>query len=158
MAGNEEWFQRSPNALLVGYESLSDRHGVVGVGLACGLMGLFSVRRMDGLMQQLNADHLKSVRAAGDLEAALLEERGYVASYILDSGNSRWLEELEQRKTAFTGGLEQARRWAATSQERDILLRLEQAHDRYNEARDRAIAFEQEGDSEMPAARPWAGA
>jgi len=86
-------------------------------------------------------ENLPSVGKAQELQIALLEQRGFVASYMLDEGNEVWLNELERRKRSLSDWLARARATTHTAAEGEILTRLEDDYARYDNKRDEAVAL-----------------
>ena len=110
------------------------------------VISAWQVRRaMDGAMQQ----NLPSLRAAEELEISLLEQRGWVASYILEAGDLTWLDELEARKPAFNQWLEEARKTAHSREERAILDDLSRVYLQYDAKRNEAIELFKSGSGKL---------
>ena len=106
------------------------------------LFSAWQVRRaMDGAMQA----NVPSLRAAEELEISLLEQRGWVASYILEAGDVNWLNELEARKPAFNRWLEEAYTMAHSAEEREILDELSRVYIQYDAKRNEAIQIYNSG-------------
>lgn len=110
--------------------------GVLALAVLSSVVAIGSAYRFEAFQKTLVEDNLASVQAAEELEIALLRQRGYVASYILDGGNPVWLERLEKHEDDFDYWLDQARQVARSDEERRILDRLEEVHPAY--ARQRA--------------------
>ncbi len=113
--------------------------GVLALALMSSLAAIRSAYRFEELQQTLVADNLESVRAAEELEIALLEQRGHVSSYLLDNGNRKWLTELEQRRKEFDSWLHMARRTARSDTEREILDELQVVQAAYAQKRDTVV-------------------
>ncbi len=86
--------------------------------------------------------------SAEELEIALLEQRGYVASYILDKGHGNWLERLNRQSNKFDFWLGQARETARTDTERELLDRLETVQHAYAQRRDNVVVLYNMGQEE----------
>lgn len=97
-------------------------------------------------VEQVANEHLPSIRAAEELEIALLEQRGYVASHLLAEGRGAWLEELSRRGMAFDRWLTEAKRTSHTVVEWELIHELERLYADYVFTRDRVIATYQGGD------------
>jgi len=121
--------------------------GVLGVAFLTGGVGLVAVRGIESLMRQVTTDNMPSVRAAEELEIALLEQRGFVSSFMLDNGNRAWLDELERRKPAFEIWAARARATAHAPEEHRILDQLIAVYERYDSTRDRVLALYHGGDT-----------
>lgn len=122
--------------------------GVVALAVSCSVATLLSARYIAGLMEETVTKNLPSLRAAEELEIALLEQRGLVVSFIVDNGNSECLKNLQHKKQDFHDALDQARKTAHTSGEERVLDSLEQVYREYDEKRDEMIALHQRGASE----------
>ncbi len=120
--------------------------GVVGLAMSSSGVALIVAWHIGGLMQDTVTENLPSLRAAEELEIALLETRGVVVSFILDDGNSERLRDLEQKKRSFRLAFERARATAHTRGERKILGELERTYREYDEKRDEMISRYQRGD------------
>jgi signal transduction histidine kinase len=123
--------------------------GVLLLAVLSSVVAIFSAYRFESLQKTVVQDNLSSVRAAEELEVALLEQRGYVSSYILDGGNSQWLKELDLRRRAFDVWLGKARASARSDKEREILDRLEVVEKKYAEKRDSVVTLYNAGEEEQ---------
>ena len=70
-----------------------------------GLVALYSALQIGRLFRFAVNENFPALRAAEELEIALLKQRGFVSSYMIDGGNREWLEELERRKDDFPASL-----------------------------------------------------
>lgn len=121
--------------------------GVLALALVTGAIALLATREIAGLMRRMVSDNLASVKAAEELEIALLHQRGFVSAFILDGGNAAWLEELERRKPAFHEWLERARGTAHTDEERRILDQVSRVYQQYDRTRDRLLVLYHAGET-----------
>lgn len=122
--------------------------GVVVLALLSGSVALLAVWRIGQLMQGVIQENLPGVRAAEELEIALLEQRGIVSAYLLDDGNPSRLSERERLQTAFRRWLAEARATSRTAEEQEILARLVDVYQRYDARRDEVIELFDRGDFE----------
>ena len=100
--------------------------GIAAAGLLNGLTALvFTVSLANSLVSVLS-ENLVSIKAAGELEIALLDQKGLVSAYILAERESGWLERLRKAEAAFDRWLGDALRDAHTPEEHGILDELEQ--------------------------------
>jgi signal transduction histidine kinase len=120
--------------------------GVIVLAVFSSAAALLSSWQMGALIEQALNENLSAVRAAEELEIAVLEQRGFVASYILDGGNREWLLELSQRERNFHDWLGRARETAHTAEEREILRKLEQVYRQYDAKRDEVVALFDRGE------------
>ena len=120
--------------------------GVLGLAVLSSLAALLSSWHVRSLMLRTVNENLASVRAAEELEIALLEQRGFVSSYLLDGGNRDWLVKLGKRKNRFGEWLDLAYETAHTPKEREILGELEKVYEQYDVERDDVVALYDGGD------------
>jgi signal transduction histidine kinase len=122
--------------------------GVLALAFSTGGISLLATREISRLMGHVAADNVPSVRAAEELEIALLEQRGFASSFLLDAGNTAWLEELDRRKPAFDVWLQKAHLTAHTQEERRLLDELTRVYQQYDQTRDHLIDLYQQGRSD----------
>jgi len=115
--------------------------GVLVLAMVTSVIAALLATRIAGLMGQTAHDYLPSIRAADELEIALLEQRAVVTSYVLDGGEEAWLADLPRLEEAFRQGLASARARAHTPREGDILDRLESVFRQYDAKRDQVIVL-----------------
>jgi hypothetical protein len=70
--------------------------GVPALPLLSSIVAMGSAYRFEATQRTLVAENPASMQAAEELETALLEQRGFVSTHILDEGNTSWLQELGQ--------------------------------------------------------------
>jgi signal transduction histidine kinase len=119
--------------------------GVLALALASSILGVILAYGFESTTQSILDENLASVRAAEELEIALLEQRGYVSSYILDDGDSKWLAQLRSKEGAFDYWMRRAGAAARTFEERSILARLNEVHRSYDRKRDEAVSLYEAG-------------
>ncbi|MBI2502740.1 MAG: MCP four helix bundle domain-containing protein [Candidatus Latescibacteria bacterium] len=122
--------------------------GVLALAVVISMVAVFSTRQLGRLMEGMVTENLSSIKAAEELEIALLEQRGFVSYYILDQGNQLWLEELESKRQSFEQWLVRASQTAHSPEEEELIRSLEAVYRRYDEQRNQAITFYQQGHSE----------
>jgi signal transduction histidine kinase len=121
--------------------------GVILLAVLSSAAALVSSWHVGGLMHRAVSENLPSMRAAEGLETALLEQRGFVSSYLLGGGNRKWLLELEKRKCGFRGWMERAHETANTSKEREILKELDDVYKQYDAKRDEVVGLYDRGEA-----------
>jgi signal transduction histidine kinase len=119
--------------------------GVLALTVVSNVALVLSARQVGTLMQAMVTDNLSSVKAAEELEIALLEQRGYVSSYIVDGGSRVWLAELERRKPNFAHWLVRTRETAHTPAEVGIVGELERMYQEFDAQRESVIALYEQG-------------
>ena len=122
--------------------------GVVTLAVLSSVVAVFAAHQSNRLMERMVTENLASVVAAQELQIALMEQRGFVTSYILDEGNRAWLDELERKEPAFQRWLAEVRATAYTSKERAVLADVEEVFNQYDAKRDEAVALYDMGDVE----------
>jgi signal transduction histidine kinase len=122
--------------------------GVLLLAVLSSLVAIGSAYEFAALQETIVAENLASVRAAEELEIALLDQRGYVSSYVLDDGNPHWLKLLSERESQFDVWLEAARETTRVPQEQRILDKLQIVQDQYAELRHEAVRRFDQGDRE----------
>jgi signal transduction histidine kinase len=122
--------------------------GVVALAVLSGIAALLSSWHIAGLLHHTVTEGLPSVRAAEELEIALLEQRGFVSSYLLDGGAPSWLEELNRRKSSLEESLALAQKSAHSSKERKSLTRLDAVYREYDAKRNAVVALYAKGNTE----------
>ncbi|HEX5446810.1 MAG TPA: MCP four helix bundle domain-containing protein, partial [Pirellulales bacterium] len=115
--------------------------GVLALALLSSGVALMAAWRLGQVMVKSVRDNLPSLQAADDLEVALLEQRGFVSSYILDHGNPRWIDELAKSKPKFDRCYATARKTALRPDEFLILDELLVEFARYDTKRNEVITL-----------------
>jgi signal transduction histidine kinase len=122
---------------------------LVALQLVSSVAAIVSVERMEHILDTIVVENLASVRAAEELEIALLEQRGHVSSYILDNRDVRWLEQLNMKRNQFDFWLKRARQTARSRKEQELLSRLEIVQRAYASRRDQVVELYDEGEREQ---------
>ncbi|MBN1909233.1 MAG: MCP four helix bundle domain-containing protein [Pirellulales bacterium] len=119
---------------------------VVLLAAVSSVVALASTWHIRRLLDKAVTENLASVRAAEELEIAVLDQRGYVAFHLLDHDNPTWLDELRKREKGFSDRLDNARRTTNSDEERDILNHLESMYRQYDDARKEVLRLCGSGD------------
>ena len=98
---------------------------IVVVAFLNGLTTMVFTRSLVHSFRSAIGENLPSIKAAEELQIALLEQKGLVSAYILAEGDSSWLERLRKAEATFGDSLTHARASAHTLEERNILDKLE---------------------------------
>lgn len=114
-------------------------YGIVILSIVSSCVALGLAWHLQTAMQAIVRDNVESLRAAEELEISLLEQRGIISSYMLDSGNPAWLEELNAKEPGFRTWLDQARQTVQTTEQQEILADLESVFEQYVSTRSSAI-------------------
>jgi signal transduction histidine kinase len=121
--------------------------GTLTLAVLSSVAALVSAWRSRNIAEGIATGDMPEARAVAELEISLLEQRGFVASYVL-SGDQRWMEELGRREPAFTEWLDRVRKLPRTPEERAIVARLDRVFTEYDEARNEVIALHDRGNSD----------
>jgi len=137
--------------------SLRTRIFLLLIALVCttllgGLVTLWHTRAMDSLLGSLIDQNLTSFQAAEELEASLLQQKGYLTYFFLD-GNPDWLKQMEQHQQAFAGWLQKARRSAYTEAMQDVVRQIDTGYQAYAKSRQEVIELYQRGERQAGARR-----
>ena len=89
-------------------------------------------------------ENVSSLKAAEELEIALLSQKGLVSSYLLDN-NPIWLKTLEEKKKDFEVWFKRAQEVALTDNEKKILKDIQLLYKNYDNQRNRVIRTFQSG-------------
>lgn len=122
--------------------------GVVVLALVSSTSTLLTTWHLGGVVQHTVGECLPAIQIAGELQMLLCEPRGFLASYILDGGNSEWLNELRDKQREFDEQLAKSRQLAHTPEEKETLAELEFAYRAYDDKREQVIALRDSGDIE----------
>lgn len=121
--------------------------GTTALAALASVVALFSSWQIAGLYHIAVTDNLPALRAAEELEIALLQQRGLVSSYMIEGGNPEWLEELQRRKSDFDGSLAEAQKLASTPRQIETLRQLELVYRECDQRRDEVVALFDQGDT-----------
>jgi signal transduction histidine kinase len=89
-------------------------------------------------------ENVSSLKAAEELEIALLDQKGLVGSYLLD-GDEKWLRLLDEKRRKYDEWFARAKEVALTQQEQRILERIRQLYQEYDRLRFQVIRLAQDG-------------
>lgn len=122
--------------------------GVLVLAALASGTALLVARDASTALRSVVTENVASVRAAEELELALLEQRGFVSSYILDHGDAKWLAELELKKESFYRWLAKAEASTHTAEEEGILRSLRAVYAEYDQARELVITLYNRGETD----------
>jgi len=112
-----------------------------------GLTSIWHVLMMEKVFFTVTDTEMPALKAAQALKDALVMQKGYVTYYFQD-GDPNWLKQLNKHHKAFEDGLKQARRWAATDNERQIVNEIDSRYIRYRQQRDQVVDLYRRGNKE----------
>lgn len=90
------------------------------------------------------AENVSSLKAAEELEIALLDQKGVVGSYLLD-GDDKWLRLLDEKRKKYDEWFARAKEVALTEHEQRILERIRRLYQEYDRLRFQVIRLAQDG-------------
>jgi len=121
---------------------------LVAITLLGGLVMVWYTYRMEGLLTDLIDENLAAYQRAEALETALANQKGYV-SYFFQDANPEWLKELSRHRAFFQSRLEEARAFAHSEPQREIMDRIESGYLQYITVKDQVIRHYQAGERDL---------
>lgn len=103
-----------------------------------GLLMVWYTYRMEGLLTDLIDENLAAYQSAEALETALANQKGFVSYYFQD-GNPEWLKELSRHRALFQKRLGDARSFAYSEPQKEIMKRVEEEYLQYITLKDEVI-------------------
>lgn len=101
--------------------------------------------RMEGLLTHIIGRNIATFQAAEALEAALVNQKGFVSYYFLD-GDPDWLKKLGEYRQIFNDRLKEARSLVETESQKEHIQRIESEYIKYITLKDQVIAHYQAGE------------
>ncbi len=109
------------------------------LAMIVSIAAIAGLRRTAATLARTLDDNLPSVVAAGELENALLEQRGYITSFIVSNKDEHWLDEFRQKTAEFRKWLKVAEEVAFTEEERALLAELTSIANQFDATRQKVI-------------------
>ena len=109
-----------------------------------GGLSVITALNMHNVFRDTITKNVSSLKAAEELEIALLSQKGFVANYFL-SGDSIWLNRLEEAKADFVVWLNKASSTATTPAEKNIIEEIGHFYKSYEKDRYRAKQLYESG-------------
>ena len=123
---------------------------LVFITLMGGLVMIWYTYRMEGLLTSIIDKNLAAYQAAEGLEAALVNQKGFVSYYFLD-GNPEWLEQLKEYRQIFKDRLKDVRSLIENESQKNTIVGIGKEYSLYIASKDRVIAHYRAGDREIGA-------
>jgi len=123
--------------------------GSVSLGLLIVAIGLLAVQMSHTVARSSQAiltENVSSLKAAEELEIALLDQKGLVSSYLVN-GDAQWLKLLEEKRSKFEEWFTRAKQVALTEHEQRILDRIRSLYQEYDQLRYHVIQLAQDGEA-----------
>ena len=103
--------------------------------------------RMEEILSSITEKYLQTFQTAESMEAALVNQKGFVSYFFLD-GDPEWLRQLGEYRQIFKEKLHAARLMADTDIQLKAVERIDHEYGAYISAKDRVIAYYEVGDKE----------
>src|SRR3990167_5313137 len=107
-----------------------------------GYLAFITTGNLQKISSAIMKENVSSLKAAEELEIALLNQKGLVSNYLLD-GNIAWLKTLEEKKKDFDIWFKNAQSVALTESEKRILRDIFNMYKIYDSQRNRVIKLYQ---------------
>ena len=117
---------------------------------AGGLVTVWYTYRIEGMFGNIVDRNIEAFRIVEELETALVNQKGFVTYFLLDS-DPDWLRQLGEYRQIFRERIKEARNLVGTEEEMESLKDLEDEYEKYIELKDRVITFYREGNREAGA-------
>ena len=108
------------------------------------IFAFITTRNMQKVFLNTVRDNVSSLKAAEELELALLSQKGFLSNYFLD-GDPVWLKKLEEKKANFMDWLNKASQSALTPPEKAIIDDINRLYKTYESERYRAKQLYESG-------------
>jgi CHASE3 domain sensor protein len=107
-----------------------------------GYFAFITTGNLQKISSAIMKENVSSLKAAEELEIALLNQKGLVGNYLLD-GNFAWLKTLDEKKKDFDTWFKNAQGVALTAEEKRILQDIHSIYKAYDNQRNRAVKLYQ---------------
>ena len=115
-----------------------------------GLVMVWYTYRMEGLFTHIISKNMATLYMAEGLEIALVNQKGFVSYYFLDS-DPDWLRQLGEHRQIFKEQLKKAKALANTDRQKQTISQIEAEYGRYVLIKDQVILHYKRGDPETGA-------
>src|SRR3989338_2093498 len=115
---------------------------MAGLSVLIGHLAFITTGNLQKISSAIMKENVSSLKAAEELEIALLNQKGLVSNYLLD-GNIAWLKTLEEKKKDFDTWFKNAQSVALTESEKRILRDIFNVYKIYDNQRNGAIKLYQ---------------
>jgi signal transduction histidine kinase len=112
------------------------------LSILIGYLAFITTGNLQKISTAIMKENVSSLKAAEELEIALLNQKGLVSNYLLD-GNIAWLKTLEEKKKDFDTWFKNAQSVALTESEKRILRDIFNMYKIYDNQRNRVIKLYQ---------------
>jgi signal transduction histidine kinase len=119
--------------------------GLTVLGTVASGVSLLYAWHMRKALDRSLTENLWEMIATADLDIALLRQKGLVASYLLDRGNGKWLEDLPLHDAEFRVTIDKMLKECTSAAECAMLRDIKGAYDQYDRIRDQVVALYEGG-------------
>ena len=119
------------------------------IGIATYIAALVYGLQMRQALNDSISKNAMEMLAAAELDTALVKQRDFMTFHILDAGNQKWIDELDNLKPVFTASLERFKKSAVELEEKALLVEAEEAFTRYDALRNKIVVMYKEGERAM---------
>ena len=120
---------------------------MVFLSICCGGVMMGYTHKVEKLVESLVEESASAYQAAEALEAALVNQKGFMSYYIMDR-NPEWLQRLGEYRQLFRMKLQRIKEGVETEEENLALQEIEAEYDAYVAAKDRALGLYVQGQVE----------
>jgi len=120
------------------------------ITLISGIVMIWYTFRMESVLNLLIEKDVAAFQAAESLEAALVNQKGFVTYYFLDN-DPDWLRQLGEYRQIFKERLGEAKLLSDDEPQKEIITAIENEYGSYIELKDRVIAYYKTGEREKGA-------
>ena len=113
--------------------------GILLITFSGGIVLVWYTYSMQNLLAAITEKSLAALQTAQALETALVNQKGFVSYYFLDS-DPDWLRQLGEYRQIFRERLEAAKQEAQSEAQQQAVNRIEEQYNRYIDIKDRVIA------------------
>ncbi len=124
---------------------------LVSIALCSGWLMVWHTQRIQKAFNDIIDHHVTAYETAGQLETALVYQRGLVTYFFLD-GDVNWLNRLESYRVVFRRQLIRAGNLAGDDEQRAVIQRIEDEYGAYVGLKDRVIELYRNGQRDQGAA------
>ncbi len=123
---------------------------LVFITLVGGSVTVWYTYRMQALLTHMIDRNIAAFQTAAALEAALVNQKGFVSYYFLD-GDPDWLRQLGEYRQIFKEKLNEARSLVDTEEQNEAIKRIESEYTWYINSKDQVIAHYKAGERKIGA-------
>lgn len=120
------------------------------ITLGSGCVMMWYTYRMESILTTIISKDLPAFKAAGALETALVNQKGFVSYYFLD-GDPDWLRQLGEYRQIFKQQLKEVLSTAETQNEKVAIGKIEKEYASYIRLKDQVIQYYKNGNREAGA-------